>query len=153
MRELAHATTLLTFLDMTYKQNTAKGEVFAIAPLTCPLLDICCIIAKCFVCNCPAEQNAIHCLKLFLDCSCFQKIEIVVEMCFFTQDGVTALMCATANGKCDVFTDLISLGVDVDIQNNVSYIIFMTHCQRKVKDLPLITYYTQSTMKKAQTLW
>ena len=44
-------------------------------------------------------------------------------MFFFTQDGVTALMCAAANGKCDVVTELISLGADVDIQENVSHFL------------------------------
>ena len=37
------------------------------------------------------------------------------------QDGWTALMNAAANGRCDVVTELISLGADVDIQNNVSH--------------------------------
>ena len=42
---------------------------------------------------------------------------------FFTQDGVTALMCAAGNGNCDVVTELISLGADVDVQTNVSYFL------------------------------
>ena len=30
-------------------------------------------------------------------------------------------MCAASNGKCNVVTELISLGADVDIQTNVRY--------------------------------
>ena len=84
------------------------------------------------MCNCPAE---IHFLKLFLDHSCFQKIGIVlVEVCsFITQFGWTALMSAAAYGRCDVVTELISLGADVDIQDNVSY--FYSLNTAKVKDL------------------
>ena len=44
-------------------------------------------------------------------------------MSWCTQDGVAALMCAAASDKCDVVTELISLGADVDIQNNVSYFL------------------------------
>ena len=33
--------------------------------------------------------------------------------------GETALIWAAANGKCDVVTELISLGADVDIQTDV----------------------------------
>ena len=48
----------------------------------------------------------------------------IVEVCsFITQNGWTALMSAAANGKCDVVTELISLGADIDIQNNVSFFI------------------------------
>ena len=32
-------------------------------------------------------------------------------------------MYAAANEKCDVVTELISLGVDVDIQTNVSHFL------------------------------
>ena len=32
-------------------------------------------------------------------------------------------MCAAASGKCDVVTELISLGADVDTQTNVSYFL------------------------------
>ena len=32
-------------------------------------------------------------------------------------------MDAAANDKCDVVTELISLGADVDIQDNVSYFL------------------------------
>ena len=42
----------------------------------------------------------------------------------FTQDGRTALVYATVRGKCDVVTELIYLGADVDIQDNVSCL----HC-------------------------
>ena len=72
---------------------------------------------------------------MFLDRSCFQKIEIVlVEVCsFITQVGWTALMRAAARGRCDVVTELISLGADVDIQSNVSY--FYSLNTAKVKDL------------------
>ena len=38
---------------------------------------------------------------------------------WFNQDGGTALMCAAATGKCDVVTELISLGADVDIKTNL----------------------------------
>ena len=44
-------------------------------------------------------------------------------MFWFTQDGVTALMRAIDCGKCDIVTELISLGANVDIQTNVSYSI------------------------------
>ena len=37
---------------------------------------------------------------------------------------MTALMCAAASGRCDVVTELISLGADVDIQTNASYFLF-----------------------------
>ena len=43
-------------------------------------------------------------------------------MCSDMQEGWTALMWAAARGKCDVLTELISLGADVDIQDNVSLI-------------------------------
>ena len=39
------------------------------------------------------------------------------------QVGETALMRASANGKCDVVTELISLGADVDIQAKVSHFL------------------------------
>ena len=42
------------------------------------------------------------------------------------QGGWTALMDAAANDKCDVVTELISLGADVDIQDKVSYIFPMS---------------------------
>ena len=32
-------------------------------------------------------------------------------------------MCAAANDKCDVVTELISLGADIDIQNIVSHFL------------------------------
>ena len=32
-------------------------------------------------------------------------------------------MCAAASGKCDVVTELISLGADVDIQTSVSHFL------------------------------
>ena len=32
-------------------------------------------------------------------------------------------MCAVACGKCDVVTELISLGADVDMQDNVSHFL------------------------------
>ena len=44
-------------------------------------------------------------------------------MCSDFQDGVTALMWAAAHGKCDVVTELISLGADVDIQTIVSHFL------------------------------
>ena len=39
------------------------------------------------------------------------------------QVGVTALMCAEVTGRCDVVTELISLGADVDMQDNVSHFL------------------------------
>ena len=42
-------------------------------------------------------------------------------------------MSAAASGNCDVVTELISPGADVDIQNNVSY--FYSLNTAKVKDL------------------
>ena len=53
-------------------------------------------------------------------------------------------MCAAAYDRCDVVTELISLGADVDIQTNVSY--FYSLNTAKVKNLHIIammTYYTQ----------
>ena len=32
-------------------------------------------------------------------------------------------MCAAVSGRCDVVTELISLGADVDIQDNVSHFL------------------------------
>ena len=46
---------------------------------------------------------------------------------------MTALMCAAVNGKSDVVTELISLGADVDIQDNVSQ--FFTHDTAKILTL------------------
>ena len=40
-------------------------------------------------------------------------------MCSGFQFGLTALMLTVANGKCDVVTELISLGADVNIQTNI----------------------------------
>ena len=52
-------------------------------------------------------------------------------------------MWAAVSGKSDVVTELISLGANVDIQNNVSY--FYSLNTAKVKDLhiAMMTYYTQ----------
>ena len=44
-------------------------------------------------------------------------------MCFDMQDGDTALTYAVRNSKCDVVTELISLGADVDIRDNVSHFL------------------------------
>ena len=44
------------------------------------------------------------------------------------QDGWTALIWAAARGKCDVVTELISLGADVDIQDNVSHFFNVSSC-------------------------
>ena len=35
-------------------------------------------------------------------------------------------MCATAYVKCDIVTELISLGADVDIQDKVSHFLVVT---------------------------
>ena len=35
-------------------------------------------------------------------------------------------MYAADSGKCDVVIELISLGADVDIQNNVSHFLYVT---------------------------
>ena len=43
-------------------------------------------------------------------------------------------MWAAASGNCDVVTELISLGADVDIQNNVSYFLYVT--VKMVQDPP-----------------
>ena len=45
---------------------------------------------------------------------------------WFNQVGETALTWAAASGKCDAVTELISLGADVDIQDNVSFCLIMT---------------------------
>ena len=42
-------------------------------------------------------------------------------------------MYAAANGKCDVVTELISLGADVDIQTNVSHFL----CLIMIQDLQM----------------
>ena len=54
-------------------------------------------------------------------------------MCSGFQFGLTALMYAAANGKCDVVTELISLGADVDIQTNVSHFL----CLIMIRDLQI----------------
>ena len=36
-------------------------------------------------------------------------------------------MYCAANGECDIVTELISLGADVDIQDSVSHFICMSH--------------------------
>ena len=43
-------------------------------------------------------------------------------------------MWAAASGKCDVVTELISLGADVDIQTNVSHFLYVT--VKMVQDPP-----------------
>ena len=42
----------------------------------------------------------------------------------FIQNGYTALMYAAVYGYIDMVTNLIQLGADANIKNNVSYIIF-----------------------------
>ena len=46
-------------------------------------------------------------------------------MCSGFQFGLTALMCAAISSKCDVVTELISLGADVDIQDIVSHFLYL----------------------------
>ena len=43
-------------------------------------------------------------------------------------------MYAADSGKCDVVIELISLGADVDIQNNVSHFLYVT--VKMVQDPP-----------------
>ena len=43
------------------------------------------------------------------------------------QVGATALLDATITGKCDVVTELISLGADVDVQTIVSHFLISHH--------------------------
>ena len=56
-------------------------------------------------------------------------------MFWFTQEGQTALMCAVANHNCDVITELISLGADVDIQTIVSHFHTSNHGTPKLPNL------------------
>ena len=46
--------------------------------------------------------------------------------CSDMQDGHTALVYATRSGKCNVVTELISLGADVDIKNSVSHFLYVS---------------------------
>ena len=43
-----------------------------------------------------------------------------------TQDGYTPLMTAAFYGKCDVVIELLDNGADVNAQNDVSVIVYMT---------------------------
>ena len=51
-------------------------------------------------------------------------------------------MYAAASGKCDVVTELISLGADVGIQNNVSHFIVTlptTKCDERAQSATSIS--------------
>ena len=52
-------------------------------------------------------------------------LQYIALMYSDSQVGGTALMWAASSGECDVVTELISLGADVDIQTNVSH--FLSH--------------------------
>ena len=54
-------------------------------------------------------------------------LSTITFMCSDMQDGWTALMWATITGKCDVVTELISLGADVDIQDIVRHFLMSYH--------------------------
>ena len=44
-------------------------------------------------------------------------------MFWYVQIGGTILLHAAAYGKCDIVTELISLGADVDVQDSVSHFL------------------------------
>ena len=45
-----------------------------------------------------------------------------VSLTTYTQDGWTPLMVAALNGECEVVTELLENGADVNGQENVSHI-------------------------------
>ena len=47
-----------------------------------------------------------------------------------TQYGLTSLMTAALNGKCDVVLDLLDSGADVNAQDDVS------HCHLRLEPFP-----------------
>ena len=58
-------------------------------------------------------------------------------MCSDMQIGWTALMWAAGSGRCDIVTELISLGADVGIQDNVSHFLMSHHDTMTVHSLLL----------------
>ena len=55
-----------------------------------------------------------------------------VSLTTYTQDGWTPLMTAALCGRCEVVTELLKNGADVNGQNNVSYINTTYHDLRYV---------------------
>ena len=51
---------------------------------------------------------------------CISTRDLLQWICSDMQNGDTALICAAASDRCHVVTELISLGADVDFQDNVS---------------------------------
>ena len=58
-----------------------------------------------------------------------------VSLTTYTQTGWTPLMIAAVYGKCEVVTDLVENGADVNAQSNVSHINTTYHDLRYVHTL------------------
>ena len=61
-----------------------------------------------------------------------------------TQGGWTALTYAAAYGKCDVVKELISLGADVDVKDNVSIAYVLSGTQNIKITFTMVKSYTMN---------
>ena len=63
------------------------------------------------------------CITLY---SILQLVTIAIHVLFFvfTQDGDTALILATVHSKPDALLELVRAGPDLNVQNNVRYLLY-----------------------------